>query len=128
MLCSHPFHCVWGCWTAVHTDALLSPWIQLSFFILSCSMNTNIVVHALYTFSCMLNKKEKKINPRVFTETPLAHSQILFAFSYYCMKVHWLHSCVSTGNLATSKARVTAASRSLPPQLGSGRTKVSIQL
>uniref|UniRef100_A0AAX7TZG7 non-specific serine/threonine protein kinase n=1 Tax=Astatotilapia calliptera TaxID=8154 RepID=A0AAX7TZG7_ASTCA len=29
-----------------------------------------------------------------------------------------------TGNLATSKARVTAASRSLPPQLGSGRTKV----
>ncbi|XP_005723517.1 myosin-IIIb isoform X1 [Pundamilia nyererei] len=28
-----------------------------------------------------------------------------------------------TGNLATSKARVTAASRSLPPQLGSGRTK-----
>ncbi|XP_045910344.1 myosin-IIIb isoform X2 [Micropterus dolomieu] len=29
-----------------------------------------------------------------------------------------------TGNLATSRARVTAASRSLPPQLGSGRTKV----
>ncbi|XP_061580454.1 myosin-IIIb isoform X1 [Cololabis saira] len=28
-----------------------------------------------------------------------------------------------TGNLATSRARVTAASRSLPPQLGSGRTK-----
>ncbi|XP_063744008.1 myosin-IIIb [Eleginops maclovinus] len=27
------------------------------------------------------------------------------------------------GNLATSRARVTAASRSLPPQLGSGRTK-----
>lgn len=42
----------------------------------------------------MLNKNEKKINPGVFTETPLAHSQILFAFSYYCMKVHWLHSCV----------------------------------
>uniref|UniRef100_A0A3B3D1F7 non-specific serine/threonine protein kinase n=1 Tax=Oryzias melastigma TaxID=30732 RepID=A0A3B3D1F7_ORYME len=29
-----------------------------------------------------------------------------------------------TGNLATSRARVTAASRSLPPQLGSGRSKV----
>uniref|UniRef100_A0A3P8Z0V3 non-specific serine/threonine protein kinase n=1 Tax=Esox lucius TaxID=8010 RepID=A0A3P8Z0V3_ESOLU len=29
-----------------------------------------------------------------------------------------------TGNLATSRARVTAASRSLPPQLGSGRHKV----
>ncbi|XP_065818524.1 myosin-IIIb isoform X4 [Labrus bergylta] len=29
-----------------------------------------------------------------------------------------------TGNLATSRARVTAASRSLPPQLGSGRNKV----
>ncbi|XP_041858275.1 myosin-IIIb isoform X2 [Melanotaenia boesemani] len=29
-----------------------------------------------------------------------------------------------TGNLATSRARVTAASRSLPPQLGLGRTKV----
>uniref|UniRef100_A0A3Q0QX65 non-specific serine/threonine protein kinase n=1 Tax=Amphilophus citrinellus TaxID=61819 RepID=A0A3Q0QX65_AMPCI len=29
-----------------------------------------------------------------------------------------------TGNLAMSRARVTAASRSLPPQLGSGRTKV----
>ncbi|KAM7380556.1 hypothetical protein PAMP_003843 [Pampus punctatissimus] len=29
-----------------------------------------------------------------------------------------------TGNLATSRARVTAASRSLPPQLSSGRTKV----
>ncbi|XP_065818528.1 myosin-IIIb isoform X8 [Labrus bergylta] len=28
-----------------------------------------------------------------------------------------------TGNLATSRARVTAASRSLPPQLGSGRNK-----
>ncbi|KAF6726742.1 Myosin-IIIb [Oryzias melastigma] len=28
-----------------------------------------------------------------------------------------------TGNLATSRARVTAASRSLPPQLGSGRSK-----
>uniref|UniRef100_A0A3P8Z039 non-specific serine/threonine protein kinase n=1 Tax=Esox lucius TaxID=8010 RepID=A0A3P8Z039_ESOLU len=28
-----------------------------------------------------------------------------------------------TGNLATSRARVTAASRSLPPQLGSGRHK-----
>lgn len=31
-----------------------------------------------------------------------------------------------TGNLATSRARVTAASRSLPPQLGSGRSKVSL--
>ncbi|XP_067265787.1 myosin-IIIb isoform X2 [Chanodichthys erythropterus] len=29
-----------------------------------------------------------------------------------------------TGNLATSRARVTAASRSLPPQLNSGRNKV----
>ncbi|XP_016411537.1 myosin-IIIb-like [Sinocyclocheilus rhinocerous] len=29
-----------------------------------------------------------------------------------------------TGNLATSRARVTAASRSLPPQLSSGRNKV----
>ncbi|KAF7215867.1 myosin-IIIb isoform X2 [Nothobranchius furzeri] len=29
-----------------------------------------------------------------------------------------------TGNLATSRARVTAASRSLPPQLSSGRSKV----
>uniref|UniRef100_A0A8C4IN45 non-specific serine/threonine protein kinase n=1 Tax=Dicentrarchus labrax TaxID=13489 RepID=A0A8C4IN45_DICLA len=29
-----------------------------------------------------------------------------------------------TGNLATSRARVTAASRSLPPQLSSGRAKV----
>uniref|UniRef100_A0A8D3CEG2 non-specific serine/threonine protein kinase n=1 Tax=Scophthalmus maximus TaxID=52904 RepID=A0A8D3CEG2_SCOMX len=29
-----------------------------------------------------------------------------------------------TGNLATSRVRVTAASRSLPPQLSSGRTKV----
>uniref|UniRef100_H2V8Y0 non-specific serine/threonine protein kinase n=1 Tax=Takifugu rubripes TaxID=31033 RepID=H2V8Y0_TAKRU len=29
-----------------------------------------------------------------------------------------------TGNLATPRARVTAASRSLPPQLSSGRTKV----
>ncbi|CAG5865585.1 unnamed protein product [Menidia menidia] len=28
-----------------------------------------------------------------------------------------------TGNLATSRARVTAASRSLPPQLGAGRSK-----
>ncbi|XP_028446784.1 myosin-IIIb isoform X7 [Perca flavescens] len=28
-----------------------------------------------------------------------------------------------TGNLAMSRARITAASRSLPPQLGSGRTK-----
>ncbi|XP_068428559.1 myosin-IIIb [Clinocottus analis] len=28
-----------------------------------------------------------------------------------------------TGNLATSRARITAASRSLPPQLGLGRTK-----
>lgn len=33
---------------------------------------------------------------------------------------------VPTGNLATSRARVTAASRSLPPQLGSGRSKVSL--
>uniref|UniRef100_G3NMY2 non-specific serine/threonine protein kinase n=1 Tax=Gasterosteus aculeatus aculeatus TaxID=481459 RepID=G3NMY2_GASAC len=29
-----------------------------------------------------------------------------------------------TGNLATSRARVTAASRSLPPRLGSGRSKM----
>ncbi|XP_055360799.1 myosin-IIIb isoform X3 [Betta splendens] len=29
-----------------------------------------------------------------------------------------------TGNLATSRARITAASRSLPPQLSSGRSKV----
>ncbi|XP_028446780.1 myosin-IIIb isoform X3 [Perca flavescens] len=29
-----------------------------------------------------------------------------------------------TGNLAMSRARITAASRSLPPQLGSGRTKM----
>ncbi|KAI4805683.1 hypothetical protein KUCAC02_010284, partial [Chaenocephalus aceratus] len=34
------------------------------------------------------------------------------------------HKSMQGGNLATSRARVTAASRSLPPQLGSGRTKV----
>ncbi|KAI4886741.1 hypothetical protein NFI96_015752 [Prochilodus magdalenae] len=31
-----------------------------------------------------------------------------------------------TGNLATSRARVTAASRSLPPQLSAGRSKVNV--
>uniref|UniRef100_A0A8B9RNS8 non-specific serine/threonine protein kinase n=1 Tax=Astyanax mexicanus TaxID=7994 RepID=A0A8B9RNS8_ASTMX len=33
-----------------------------------------------------------------------------------------------TGNLATSRARVTAASRSLPPQLSAGRSKVGAQI
>jgi len=38
---------------------------------------------------------------------------------------HWsVFPLCWAGNLATSRARVTAASRSLPPQLSSGRNKV----
>lgn len=51
MLCSYPFRCVWGCWTAVHAAALLSPRdsAQIPLFLncLCCSINTssNIAVH-----------------------------------------------------------------------------------
>lgn len=65
MLCSHPFHCVWGCWTAVHTDALLSPWIQLSFFFLYTLLlyeHQHSGARFIHLFLvCWIKKKRKSI-------------------------------------------------------------------
>lgn len=63
---------------------------------------------------------------------PLGRDTLLNSFHFVVLRLRFREKgliCLcfiffSTGNLATSRARVTAASRSLPPQLNSGRIKV----
>lgn len=57
--------------------------------------------------------------------TTLPYCFIHLCFREGGLTCHWsVFLLCWAGNLATSRARVTAASRSLPPQLNSGRNKV----
>ncbi|KAM8855050.1 LOW QUALITY PROTEIN: myosin-IIIb [Spinachia spinachia] len=69
----------------------------------------------------VLRTSENKLLQQLFS-SPLTKTGFRRFHSVNCAAAYCSREC--SGNLATSRARVTAASRSLPPRLGSGRTKM----
>ena len=93
-----------------------------------------VIMICLVTFSSLHSSILPGSIPVAVVQTPFPSSFLYFSQSFLpwskCLlpAQHLFFTVslsLSTGNLAQTRARVTAASRSLPPQLSAGRIKVS---